>query len=197
MTFIWNTQKKWQDGVISLITALSCTQTNLMLYQQVLNTLTHIPWTGHLLGFENTIDMHQLVTFLNNDWLNDNHQLIMTNLLQETISPCLWGCVWVKNSFFMTMLIGAYENRASYGDTASLKWIQTCGQQLVAGQKSYLAIVVNIDNAHWVGLVLDFENHWILYRDSGGGHMPINIKNTVNWWTHYYTFTHNCLPITT
>jgi len=46
---------------------------------------------------------------------------------------------------------------------------------------------MNLDNKHWVAIVLDFENSEILYSDSMGGEPSKDLKEILSWWTHIHS----------
>jgi hypothetical protein len=65
-------------------------------------------------------------------------------------------------------------------------------------RKSVL-LLKNLNNEHWVALVLDFKNSCIRYGDSFDEDAPPKLMCAVEWWTYYHTgrhFTHAKLAIT-
>ena len=65
----YHIQERWQKAVTNLSRNLEVNQ----IYIQANFILPHLPWTGNLTGFTNTIDIHQL----SDEWLTDDHELMM------------------------------------------------------------------------------------------------------------------------
>ena len=189
-------QERWQKAVTNLCRNLD----NNPIYVQVNSILPHLPWTGNLTGFTNTIDIHQLSAFLTDEWLTDDHELIMLDILKQDLAAA--DCadnVFIKNTAFLTLLTVASQNQHEYNSSQAYEWIRNRGRDLASGQKRYLATIVNQDNIHWTALLLDFETGAILFGDSYGKSMPPDLQLVLEWWIHYHTgrqFTYKNLTIT-
>jgi Ulp1 family protease len=86
-----------------------------------------------------------------------------------------------------------------YATAENYNWIRKKGQELGTGILDKLATIVNIGGNHWVAVVIDFQSSQILYGDSLGGTITVEIETVLIWWIHHHTgqqFTTNRLPIT-
>ncbi|KAM6491985.1 hypothetical protein JOM56_012623 [Amanita muscaria] len=78
------------------------------------------------------------------------------------------GCTnhFIEDPAFVTLLGTAYKNQQDYGTGCGYQWIRTRGEELTMGQKRYLATIVNQHSMNWTALIIDFEQHEILYAPS-------------------------------
>jgi len=78
-------------------------------------------------------------------------------------------------------------------------WIQKKGQEISTGVYEMLATIANINQNHWVAVVLDFKESRIRYGKSMGGSIDEDLEVMLTWWSHQHTgrhFTTSYLPIT-
>ena len=109
-----------------VVTNICCNLDNSPIYAQANAILLHLPWTGNLTGFTNTIDIHQLSAFLTDEWLTDDHELIMLDILKQDLATA--NCsdnVFIENMAFLTLLTVACHNQQDYNSSQAKKWIQT------------------------------------------------------------------------
>ena len=185
LQFVRNVQTKWHAAHHELVTQLMLKPEDHLL-SSVLDTLSLIPWTGQLRIFQNSIDIHKLWVFLSKEWLNDDHLLVMLDLLQEDITAELRNQIFIENTHFMNILTAAYHERVEYSSEKSFRWVRERGQQLAARKKTHLATIVNKSNVHWVALIIDFAQSQILYGDSTGQPIDEKTANILDWWTSYH-----------
>lgn len=188
LLIIRDIQTKWRAAHHELITQLTLKPKDPLL-TSVLNTLSHIPWTGQLHVFKNSINIDKLWVFLSKEWLSDDHLLVMLDLLQEDIATELQNQIFIENTHFMNILMAAYNEHTKYTSDLerSFRWVRERGQQLAAGEKTHLATIVNKNNVHWVALIIDFTHGQILYGDSVGQPIDKKITDILEWWTSYHT----------
>ena len=186
LLFMRDAQMKWRAAHYELVAQLRLKPDDQLL-SHVLSTLSHVPWTGRLCGFRNSIDIHKLWVFLSKEWLSDDHLLVMLDLLQEDITAEHQNQIFIENTHFMNKLTAAYHERTQYTSARSFRWVREHGQQLAAGQKTHLATIVNKSNVHWVALIIDFARGQILYGDSAGQPIDKEITDVLGWWTSYHT----------
>ncbi len=192
-----NIQENWKKAVNQLEEKLRTAPTTLLI-QQAANALAHLPWTGNLLGYHNTIDLSQLWVYFTQEWLSDNHLLVMQELLTEDISRECHRHAFIEDTHFMSLLTTAYRNQQSYATERSFAWIRDRGNQLASGHKTCLTTIVNQHNVHWVALILDFHEKKIQYGDSTGRPMEHGLQEVVEWWVFHHTglrFAHESLVI--
>jgi hypothetical protein len=189
-------QERWQKAVTNLYRNLD----NNPIYAQANAILPHLAWTRNLTGFINSIDIHQLSAFLTDEWLTDDHELMMLDILKQDLATA--NCadnVFIENTAFLTLLTVACRNQQEYNSSQAYEWIRTRGRELASGQKRYLATIVNQDNVHWTALLLDFKTGAILFGDSYGKSMPPDLQSVLEWWIQHHTgkqFTYKRLTIT-
>ena len=181
-------QMKWCAAHHELVTQLMLKPKDHLL-SCVLDTLSHIPWTGQLHVFQNSINIHKLWVFFSKEWLSDDHLLVMLDLLREDIAGELQNQILIENTHFMNILTAAYHECTQYTSEKSFRWVRERGQQLAVGEKTHLATIVNQNNVHWVALIIDFTQGQILYGDSTGQPIDKKIANILEWWTSYHTGT--------
>lgn len=192
----YHIQERWQKAVTNLCRNLEVNQ----IYVRANSILPHLPWTGNLTGFTNTIDIHQLSAFMTDEWLTDDHELMMLDILKQDLAAT--NCVdkvFIENTAFLTLLTVASQNQQEYNSSQAYKWIRNRGKDLASGQKHYLATIVNQDNVHWTALILDFKTEAILFGDSYRKPMPPGLQLVLEWWIQHHTgrqFTYENLTIT-
>ena len=57
----------------------------------------------------------------------------------------------------------------------------------MAGISDQIAFLVNLDRNHWVSVIIDFQNHEILYGNSLGNAMSASTQNILTWWTQFHS----------
>ena len=188
---------QWKKAV----TNICCNLDNSPIYTQVNDILPHLPWTGNLTGYTNTINIHQLSAFLTEEWLTNDHELMMLDILKQDLATANYtnsDNVFIENTAFLTLLTVASHNQQDYNSSKAYKWIRTWGRDLASGQKRYLATIVNQDNVHWTALLLDFKTGTILFGDSYRNSMPPDLQSVLEWWIQHHIrqqFTHKKLTI--
>jgi hypothetical protein len=169
------------------------------------NTLATISWSATVQGFPGTISVEYLATYMTKDWLTDEHEDQMLHLLGRELARSSEGDserIYIAETFFMPSLIMVYKepDRANqYATASSYSWLRKKGQEFGTGSLDKLATIANVGGNHWVAVVLDFRSSQILYGDSLGGTITVEIETVLNWWVHHHTgerFTTNQLPIT-
>ena len=192
-------QGKWCRAVNSLEEQTRLHPGNSTL-QQLSHSLSYIPWTGRLQGFSEAIDLQNLSAYLTSEWLTDEHELVMLEVLKQDLIN--GGCMpdhLIEDPAFALILELAYANRENY-ETHAYNWIRKHGEELASGTKRYLATIVNKDNVHWTAIILDFKEQTILHGDSFGHSIATHLHEVFSWWIGHHTgkqFTYRTLPIAT
>jgi hypothetical protein len=189
LRMIHNIQENWKRAANRLEAKFRTAPKNHLL-QHVAKTLNHLPWTGNLLGYFNTIDLCELWVYFTEEWLTDSHLLVMLELLIEDIPSECHRCAFIENTHFTTLLAAAYNDQERYSTERSYGWIRDRGNQLANGSKTYLATIINQNNIHWVALLIDFDEKVIRYGDSTGHPIEQGLKTIFAWWTFYHTGVH-------
>jgi len=191
-------QKRWQHAVTNFETGRSL-EAGHKIFNAVKTALLYTPWTGQLQGFTNTIDLQQLSAYLTHEWLTDEYELLMLDVLKSDLLANNCTNIFIEDPAFATLLEVAYENQEDYTTSKGYQWIHTRGEELASGQKQYLATIVNQHDMHWTAVVIDFEQHEILYGDLFQNAMDSNLCSILDWWVQEHSgqlFAHRLLPIT-
>jgi hypothetical protein len=106
-------QESWRKAVQNLETQMAGSQDSLVLHK-AFNSLAYILWTGQLQGLHDPIELHQLSVYFTRDWLTDDHELIMLDVLKEDLSRRGENTCFVENTAFITLLSAAYQNKEGY-----------------------------------------------------------------------------------
>jgi hypothetical protein len=198
---IQKTQSQWQDAFNQLQAQIDNNPGSELL-QNVFSRLAAMPWSGQLPPnvYGNTIPIHELSAILTTEWLSDNHELIMLDLLGEDLQSRGQNDILIENTAFFLLLSAAYSDRQDYGAKKHYSWLRERGDALARGEKSYLATIANKNDVHWVALVINFKDHQVFYGDPLGETMPLSMQRVIEWWVGYHTqsaspLLHGTLPI--
>src|SRR4051812_2477316 len=94
------------------------------LLQSVFATLCWVPWSGQLPlnTHSNTIDILKLSTFLTREWLSDDHELVMADLLKDDLLDQNHIDVYVESTIFVILLTAAHIDRKNYCTEKHYRW---------------------------------------------------------------------------
>ena len=193
-------QKKWFMAIRNLELRMNQDPESIPL-RQAFNALSHILWTGQLQGFHDTIELEKLSTYFTQEWLSDDHELVMLSSLKQDIHAVGRGDSFIENTAFMLLLGNAYQDQVdqqTYMTERCYEWLRDRGNELAMGEKRYLSTIANQDGVHWVAIILDFDQRKILYGDPYGNRISAEHHTIINWWTEHHTgihFTLHDLPI--
>jgi hypothetical protein len=189
MSLAWQTHP--QKGVAAPHTAL---------IRKVYDGLSCIAWAGTIRGFSASIGTHYLATYATRDWLTDEHESQMLDLLRyDVLREGSGEHAEIESIFFLSKLQDAYRDQENYGTHIRHRWIRGQGQALSTGTREQLVILANIGDNHWIALILDFKLSIIWYGDSLGKVISDELHDVMEWWTHLHTgrtFDHAQLGIT-
>jgi hypothetical protein len=191
-------QSKWQDSVDRLKLRLSQEPQSELVIRSF-HTLTYFPWSTSLRGpeLDGVIASDVLSAFFTTEWLSDEHQYLMLQLLKKDLQEEDQHNILVENTTFFLMLTAAYNDRENYND-GHYRWLRQRGEDLAAGRMSCLATIVNLNNNHWVALIIDYQKRLTLYGDPMESPISSNLQQVVDWWTGYHaqcSFTYRTLRV--
>lgn len=192
---------KWggaEENLQALKISKSCTDKTRVLILQVYNELACLSWSGDIKGFFATISTDHLSTYLTKKWLSDEHENQLLYLLRQQV----WrrrgeDGIDVTDTYFIKRLTEIEEDE--YATHPGYAWIRKKGQELATGVQDMLITIANVNNNHWVAVVVDFKESNIQYGDSMGGTIDGDLEAVLIWWIHHHTgrtFTTSYLPIT-
>lgn len=170
------------------------------LLEEIKNLFNIIPWGGTTKGFEVAIPMHYLSEYATREWLGSEHEDQMLDLLRrDLMDNGMTSSVDVESTQFVTKLRYAYTVPEKYAVDSEFAWVRGQGERFSNGARDLLGMIANLENKHWVAVILDFRAHVIWYGDSMGGKIPEDLRLAFEWWTHFHSgedFTIMNLPIT-
>jgi hypothetical protein len=159
------------------------------LLEESLHVALALPWGIQVPGFDLSCKMQYLSYFFTTQWLTDDHEALMLDFLQgKAILLAPHKSLSFPSVFLHTSIILAFENPASYAQDKHIAWLRDLGNTY-STSRSTVVMISNLNNNHWVAIVLDFGSHVIQYGDSFNLHPSIEALTALKWWTHYHTGT--------
>ncbi|KAG6917111.1 hypothetical protein DXG01_003931 [Tephrocybe rancida] len=93
--------------------------------------LPQLPWDGHIPEFATKIPVKSLCSYLTTEWLTDDHEATMFELLSYHATELLSSdSIRIQTPFFVSLLTAAYRNREQYESSKSYKWLRELGKDL-------------------------------------------------------------------
>ena len=167
--------------------------------EQVSSVLEKLSWKNQIKGVPADLPPEHLTSYLTRKWLTDEHENQMLHLLQEELTlQNPESSINVTYTYFFQILLQLHRD-GTYNTDESAAWVRRISEELAKGVYDIFATIVNINDNHWVAIVVDFKASKCLYGDSMGGAIDENIENILTWWTYHHTgvtFTKSYLPIT-
>ncbi|KAF8168778.1 hypothetical protein BJ912DRAFT_807590, partial [Pholiota molesta] len=168
-------------------------------------TLVQLPWGGKTAAFGTDDEpIHLIAHYLSNRWLQTTHIIQQLEILRldikcagiidcELLTPHTFD---VLTQMYQTREVSPYR-RDGFG---MRKNIWGLGEELLSGQRKVIAGISNINNNHWVGIVVDMVGLTVKYGDSLGGTGSVEVIESVAWWLHCHIpgllLKYDLLPIT-
>lgn len=158
---IWPLKKIWVLAEEALETRKknkTCTDETRMLINKVYNSLACIPWGQNINGFPGTVPTECLTRYLTDDWLIDENENQMLYLLERELARSGHGGIHIADTFLITRLHEIYrlpDRDEHYATAKRNAWIRRRGQDLGTGALEKLVAIVNLDQNHWVPVVID------------------------------------------
>ncbi|KAG2055888.1 hypothetical protein BDR06DRAFT_981631 [Suillus hirtellus] len=162
------------------------------LITKIYNALTCISWSGTLDGFVVVEPVVELAVYATDHWLSDVHENQMLDLLRRRVQHQPQSQkIEIENIYFYGFLKKAYETHNS-GEYEGHYFACACetGDAMASGLGSCIGFLVNINENHWVAIIIDFESSTIFYGDSIYTKPPTGFLAVLHWWTHHHTGQH-------
>jgi len=155
---------------------------------RVFNALAVLQWGRDLWGFSSngTDNLSILTAYTSNTWLKGEHAGQMLDLLKTKVQLERQSTVEIANTWFYKKIKLGYEAPESYVTDTSFGLYHHIGEALEMGRRDQCGFLVNINQTHWVAVVLDFRMREIWYGDSLGLQMPEIVKEVLEWWTYFH-----------
>jgi Ulp1 family protease len=99
----------------------------------------------------------------------------------------------ITNTYFFQILSQLHRDNSYDVDEGAA--FRRKSEEFATGVYDVFATIVNINDNHWVSIVVDFKVSRFLYGDSMGG----AIEEILMWWTYHHTgvtFMKTYFPIT-
>ena len=111
-----------------------------------------------------------------------------------------WSLCEVVNLSFFHKIVQIYHTRNTtpYNDAGGARHLRNIGEELANGIWMTVVGIVNVNNNHWIAVVVNAARSMIRCGDSLGGDNT-EIKAAIAWWINAHIpheFTENDLPIT-
>ena len=169
------------------------------LIKQVSSVLSKLSWKDKIKGFPAQLPPEHLTSYLTQKWLSDEHENQMLHLLQNELThQNPESSINITDTYFFQILSQLHRD-GTYDVDRGAAWVRRKSEEFATGVYNVLATIVNLNNNHWVPIVVDFEASKILYGDSMDGAIDEDVEEVLTWWTYHHTgvtFTKTYLPIT-
>lgn len=146
------------------------------------NALLCLPWCGDVRGFSDNTPTAMLASYLSHSWLKTSHIYQQLDLLRYQLYR-------VRNEeyeilgpefFHKIRLLYTGRNESPYPGSAN-KQILAVGSDLANATRRGISGIANVNENHWVTIVVDVRHHKIHYGDSLGG-VGTELKAALRWW---------------
>ena len=127
-----------------------------VLVRDSFQALSYLPWSGYVQGLESNIETHILSAFFTTEWLSNDHEGLMLELLKIDLRNAGQYDIFVEHTAFMLLLTAACADQKNYALDRHYAWLRKRGEDLATGRKSLLATIINKNGNHWVGMVINF-----------------------------------------
>jgi hypothetical protein len=176
-------------------------QEGIKIVNQIFDALAILRWSDKLCGFSaNAVEgLDSLTYYTSNKWLAGEHVNQMLDLLRLSLQRQGKTDIEILSTYFYNKISRGFDNRDQYTQDKSFHVHCRLGNDLAVGISNEIAFLVNLNQNHWVSVIVNFRQHEILYGDSLGPPISLPMKNTLLWWTRHHTdinFTLSKLPIT-
>jgi hypothetical protein len=190
-------QTRWRHAVDRLQAKMD-EDVDSVLLKAAFQALSYVPWSGHV-PLNNVVHIHHLSAFFTTEWLTDKHELLMLDLLKEDLQQEGQYNILVENTAFSLLLKATNSDQQFYPTKKHYKWLRDKGEALKKGEYTHLATIVNINEVHWVAVIIDTQNRQILYGDPLRNTIPNDLKRVLDWWLGYHMenahFPYQLLPV--
>ncbi|KAF8196183.1 hypothetical protein BJ912DRAFT_1056612 [Pholiota molesta] len=166
--------------------------------------LVQLPWGGRTTGFgADNEPIHVLARYLSDQWLQSKHIIQQLEILRLDLKRAGTIDCEVITPYTFEILVQMYRTREATpyrkDGFGVRKNIWGIGEELASGRRKVVAGVSNVNNNHWVGIVIDVADLTVRYGDSLGGAGAVEIMDAVIWWLQFHIpspFKRSVLPIT-
>jgi len=148
-----------------------------------------LPWMGYTCGFLDPEPITKFAYYLSSRWLATSHieqqlELFTSKITHEMpLSPFK-----IVSSMFLKKIVEIHCRPEEYNaERAGTRHLWAVGEELASQihHQTTLCGIFNVDNSHWVTVIVDTKEGSILYGDSlrGWNH---DILDALQWWIKVY-----------
>jgi len=160
-----------------------------------------LPWSGYTCAFSYLEPITKFANYLSSGWLATSHieqqlEVFAAKITRETpLSPFK-----IVLPVFLNKIVQIHRCAEDYNsEHAGIRHIWAIGEELAsdAHHRTTLCGIFNVDNSHWVTVIVDTKEHCILYGDSLGG-WNCEVLDALQWWIEFHVhgkFKHRQLMI--
>lgn len=165
-----------------------CSSEYRKLCQSAQNVLLYLLWSGNVYGFPDTlVPTLFLALYPSSNWLATSHIDQQLLLLRQSLMRSGIHNYEVLGPDFFNLVQNMYDARNSVPYIpGSSRYLSGVGDDVLNGNRQVLCGVGNVNNNHWVALVIDIEQQGIYYGDSLRGN-ETRLKNAIQWWIEAHT----------
>ncbi len=150
-----------------------------------------LEWNGQVKSIDGHDSVHELTTYMSRNWFSNVHENQMLECLKQALKTddLYRDEVIVEGVFFYTYLMAAYAERDSgvYTSSKQFRRLRVIAESLASRERKQLATIINVNDNHWVSVVVDFENAVLFYADSMGAALSSEVAAVLSWWTNLHS----------
>jgi hypothetical protein len=120
-------QTCWQHAVNNLQVRIDKNNSDLL--QAAVLSLSYTPWSENV-PLNGVVSVQRLSAFLTTEWLADEHELLMLDLLKKDLEDEDQGYIFVENTAFSLLLKAAKADQQNYPGKKHYQWLREKGEAL-------------------------------------------------------------------
>ncbi|KAJ7190360.1 hypothetical protein GGX14DRAFT_380144, partial [Mycena pura] len=179
-------RKHWDDAVHALEVCIERNPSD-TLALRTLERILSLPWDTPLRGFHES-DSSGLVNFcIPTAWLKTSQINQMLELMDDDRWELDFRGIRVVPSDHAARLVSIYNvDGLGYETSPRHHDLRELGEAFAGGFAKLLATVANVDEDHWVAIVVDFVSRKTSYWDSAKRPICTKIRAAYDWWFHQH-----------
>ncbi|KAF8209857.1 hypothetical protein K438DRAFT_1571435 [Mycena galopus ATCC 62051] len=158
---------------------------------RVSEALHAICWSEQIMGFSNTEPIAALSLYASRNWFSDVQQSHMLDLLQMDVLDAGRALKDEVCEIWMVEYIRAgWRQRAKYespGTSKDFPRAKQIGAALSSGARERFGMIGNLQNRHWIAVVVDCKEGRLLYGDPFKLERDAETEKALEWWTEHHT----------
>ncbi|KAJ7934992.1 hypothetical protein B0H13DRAFT_1591184 [Mycena leptocephala] len=159
--------------------------------QRVCNALQSISWAGPILGFSDREPIDSLSLYATREWFTNVQQSQMLDHLRTDVLHAGRALEdEICEIWMMEYIRAAWREREKYAESETLQEYpraKAIGAALASGERNRLGMMANLQNLHWVSVVVNGKESRILYGDPFKDEPDSETKQALHWWAEFHT----------